>query len=202
LANLTPWREPTGSESVWMAPSDPNRTLPSPREPVHRSPVSLHREWVVMMLTRLRLLSPLGVYPVTDIVTDSGRFIIERDIAFLITVSDSVLQDSGSEIFSEVEYLTLEEIRFLGCITVSRQQQHGLLMLYPIPLHKDIPFALMAPRGELLIAARRYALSLQEICCREGIVLPSVAGGPGYRQHHEADEGLVRRNCSPTPSRS
>lgn len=148
------------------------------------------------MLTRLRLLSPLGSYPAGDLIANSGRFIIEDDIAVSITEIGAIQHNSTPETVSEIEFLTLEEARFLGCLTISWPDAHGMLSVYPIPYHIDIPLALSAPRHELLEAARQHALTLQDRRDSMGLVLPPAAGGPNYGcPRREADEGLVRRLC-------
>src|SRR5271166_1562890 len=108
----------------------------------------------------------------------------------------AIQHDSTPETVSEIEFLTLEETRFLGCLTISWPDADGMLRVYPIPRHIDIPLALSSPRDELLDAARRHALSVQDCWDSMGLVLPPVAGGPNYGcQSREADEGLVRRLC-------
>jgi len=152
------------------------------------------------MLTRLRVLSPLGFYPARDIVTNSGRFIIEDDIAFLMTSADLGRGVSGPESVSEIEFLTLEEIRLLGCITISWKEEHGSLSFYPIPHHIDLVLGPTSQRDELLGVARRHVVSIQENYRSEGLTLPLADVHSYSRQDREADDKLVDQLCDKVAS--
>jgi hypothetical protein len=151
---------------------------------------------VATAITRLTLLSPLGLYPSQGVATSYGRLIIEDDIAFIVTNSEHDQRDGDPERFSEVEFLTIEEMRFLGCLTVAWPESLGTLKFYPIPGHMDLPFDLTAPRTALLEAARQHMRAVHADRHATGLVLGPLVGGPAYRRQDEAsDEELVESLC-------
>ena len=128
--------------------------------------------------------------------TSFGGFFIEDDVAFLITENSPLNHETAPESVSETEFLTFEEMRFLGCLTISWPEEHGILSLYPLPHHIDISLALNSPRDDLLAAARRHVRLVQDFWDVMGVVLPPIGGGPNYRRRsNKADECLVGRLC-------
>jgi len=151
---------------------------------------------MTVAITRVTLLSPLGWYPSRDIATSFGRFVIDQDIAFVVTPCGADPHRGDADRCSEVEFLTVEEIRFLGCLTVACPELSGILRVYPIPGHIDLTLDLMAPRTMFLEAARRRARTVHADWYAAGLVFGPSVGGPAYsRKDDGLDPEVVERLC-------
>ena len=151
---------------------------------------------MTVAVIRLRLLSPLGLYPSKDIATSFGRFVIDDDIAFVVTPYGTNPHHEDAGRYSEVEFLTVEEIRFLGCLTVACPELSGILRFYPIPGHIDLILDLMAPRTVFLEAAREQARTAHANSYAAGLVFGPSVGGPLYsRKDDGLDEEIVEQLC-------
>ena len=152
---------------------------------------------MTLAVTRLTLLSPLGLYPPNDIVTDFGRFVVDDDIAFIVTTCTSGVEIDDRELYSEVEFLTVEEIRFLGCLTIACPESAGTLQFYPIPEHTTLSHDLMASRSVFLEAGRRHARDVHAQCYTGVLVLgPSVGNLPYSLKDRGLDQEVVEQLCS------
>jgi hypothetical protein len=141
---------------------------------------------------RLRLLSPLGRYPDRSISVGGARLLIRDDLAVSIVPTESQeLHGVTEEGFSELEFLALEEIRFLTSITLSIRPDHGMIYPYPNPLHVDLD---TADFGEdwIFENACKYVRSIRyESFISQGVVFPPLVGGPPYVQHESPIDELL-----------
>jgi hypothetical protein len=132
---------------------------------------------------RVRLLAPLGFYPRHRIEVPGARLLARDDIVVSAVEIDVRVGDySGSEDFSELEMLALEEKRFLAAIALAVHPEDGMAHTYPMFYH--IQVAPDLDDDALLEAARKYLESGPERQWwwrRPGSALPPDGGGPPYR---------------------
>ncbi len=130
---------------------------------------------------RVRVFSPLGFYPQHPIVIPGARLLVRDDlIVSAIKVEPPEAQGLGDEHFSELEFLALEEMRFLAGIVPAVHPDNGMAYTYPLRGHIDVAFGLSD--DALLDAAQQHATRASERGRRSpAAVLPPACGGPAYR---------------------
>ena len=79
----------------------------------------------------VRLLSPLGDYPIGTINHRGAAMVIRPDLSALITTFEPV--EEPEDYYSEIEYLSQFEIRALASILLSLRGDLAFLGLYPAP---------------------------------------------------------------------
>ena len=86
----------------------------------------------------------------------------------------------GDEQFSELEFLALEETRFLAAIVLAVHPDDGMAFTYPLSGHIDVELGL--DDEALLDAAQEHTAWASERGWRNpGTVLPPAGGGPAYK---------------------
>ncbi|MBV9827668.1 MAG: hypothetical protein JO001_18700 [Alphaproteobacteria bacterium] len=81
--------------------------------------------------------------------------------------------------YTELEFLTFEEIRFLAAIVLSVHPDDGMAYCYPLFEYKDVPVDL--DQTTLYAIGKAQAAELiSEAGLNKGTVVPTCAGGPTY----------------------
>jgi len=120
--------------------------------------------------------------------------ILRDDIAFsAVVVQPPEVHGLEAEHESELEFLALEEIRFIGCIGLALHPERGMVYPYPLQIHVDLPLmriragSIDAWNPEALVAqARILAASISsDDYRRRAAVLPPILGGPSWNTHQE-----------------
>ena len=107
---------------------------------------------------RVRMFSPLGFYPGHSIAIPGARFLVREDlIVSAIQLEPPETHGFGDEHFSELEFLSLEEIRFLAAIVLAVHPDDGMAYSYPLVGHVDVAIGL--DDDALLEVARQHAAS-------------------------------------------
>lgn len=129
---------------------------------------------------RVRVFSPLGLYPQHSIRIPEARLLVREDlIVSAIQVETPEAHGFDDQDLYEFEFLALEEIRFLAAIVLSVHPDDGMAYTYPLPRHIDVSFGL--DDDALLEAARQHTARASECGWWDrGTVLPPAAGGPAY----------------------
>lgn len=82
---------------------------------------------------QVRLLSPLGVYPIKTFIMDDSALFISEDICFsvtpLVTFVDSEFEDEGY--YTEMEWASINEIKLYSSIMLSLDRMYGYSVIYP-----------------------------------------------------------------------
>jgi hypothetical protein len=84
----------------------------------------------------------------------------------------------GLEHYSDLEFMALEEIRFLASISLAVPSADGMAYVYPLNTAFDVERGL--PDGVVLELAHKYVERFMEEDRRRDVVLPPVAEGPPY----------------------
>jgi hypothetical protein len=146
---------------------------------------------------RLRLLSPLGRYPDIDVRAGRSFLIVRDDIAFsVVIVRPQAEHGLSDEHHSEIEIFAIEEMSFYACVSLSVHPGKGMVYVYPLQYHIDLPLtwvdggvSILWNAGELLAKAREYAHKLKGLFHGDGRgrgdVLPPMLGGPKFDRHQE-----------------
>ena len=130
---------------------------------------------------RLRIFSPLGFYPRNAIEIGGARLLIEADlVASAVQFESPEVHGFGDEHFSDLEFLTVEETRFLASLALAVHPHDGMVYAYPLRGHADVAFGL--DNRALLEAARQHASeATRKGWWSPGAVLPACCGGPAYQ---------------------
>jgi hypothetical protein len=130
---------------------------------------------------RLRVFSPLGHYPKHPITIPGARLLVREDLIMsAVHVEAPEAHGLGDEHFSELEYLALEETRFLAGIVLAVHPDDGMAYTYPLYDHADVDFGL--DDDALVEAAQQLATRISDHCgLNRSPMPPPVCGGPTYR---------------------
>lgn len=148
---------------------------------------------------RLRLFSPLGHYPASSVEHQNASLIVSNEIVFsVVRVLDQARHGITTHHYTEFDFLSLEEIRFLAAISLSLRPDEGAFYTYPLPLYKDIPARPTLDREELHRSALEFARTLdanryQDPTRYRAAVLPPLLGGPQYPMHTRSVDAPVFR---------
>jgi hypothetical protein len=131
---------------------------------------------------RIRPLSPLGSYPRSTVNVRGARLVVAEDLSYVATEIRSEDRHGASfGGYKEVEFLSLEETRFLAAVMLSNDPEQGQLDPYPLPLHVDFPLESLP--DDLDEAARAFMRSMPSDGYEtRGMVLPPLIGGPAYNR--------------------
>ncbi|WP_444915792.1 hypothetical protein [Microbulbifer sp. TRSA007] len=91
---------------------------------------------------KIRVLSPIGVYPNRDLIFDDCAFFKDEDICFSISRFHEYDIDDGDEYYSEVEWLNPTEARLYGIVNLATDKHEGYSMFYPFPKTESISLSL------------------------------------------------------------
>jgi len=128
---------------------------------------------------RVRLLSPLGLLPRHPVEARGARLIARDDLVVsAVEMKPSETHGIGLEHYSDLEFMALEEIRFLASISLAVPPADGMAYVYPLNTAFDVERGL--PDGVVLELAHKYVERFMEEDRRRDVVLPPVAGGPPY----------------------
>src|SRR4030081_2488170 len=130
---------------------------------------------------RVRVFSPLGFYPQHSIMIPGARLIVHEDlIVSAVQIELPEAHGFGEEHFSDFEFLTLEETRFLAAIALAVHPDNGMAYTYPLLEHVDVAFGL-DDDALLEVAQRQVAHASEPGWWRNrGAVGPPASGGPAY----------------------
>jgi len=94
---------------------------------------------------RVRLLSPLGLLPRHPVEARGARLIARDDLVVsAVEMKPSETHGIGLEHYSDLEFMALEEIRFLASISLAVPPADGMAYVYP--LNTGIRCRARAPR--------------------------------------------------------
>ena len=106
---------------------------------------------------RVRIYSPLGYYPKHSIAIPGSRFLVREDlIVSAVQREPPEAHGIGVEHLSELEFLALEETRFLAAIALAVHPDDGMAYAYPLVGHVDVPCGL---DDEALLEVARQQLA-------------------------------------------
>ena len=130
---------------------------------------------------RLRVFSPLGFYPQHSIKIPRAQLLVRDDLVVsAVQMEPAAAHGIGDEHFSDLEFLALEETRFLAAITLAVHPDDGMAYTYPLTEHVDVIFGL--DDDQLLEVGREHTGRISERGDRFtlGKVLPPACGGARY----------------------
>lgn len=131
---------------------------------------------------RVRICSPLGFYPPHSIKIPGARLLVEEDIIVsAVQVEPAATHRIGIEHFSDLEFLALEETRFLAAIALAVHPDDGMIYTYPLTEHVDVAFG-FDDHALIEVARQHVALSSEPERLRLGTVPPPAGGGPAYER--------------------
>jgi hypothetical protein len=141
---------------------------------------------------RVRVFSPLGLYPQHSITIPGARLLVREDfIVSVVRVESPEAHGFGDEHFSDFEFLALEETRFLAAITLTVHPDEGMAYTYPLREHVNVAFGL--DDDALLEVAQRHVARASESGWwrNRGAVGPPASGGSAY-ERREAGVDVAR----------
>ena len=115
-----------GTSSLGARQTMPSNSVPESMYNVGFSQASRDDEGVLV-----RLLSPLGDYPLGTVNQRAAAMVVRPDVCAMITTFK--LSDEPEDYYSEVDYLSPFEIRSLASILLSLRGDLNYLGLYPAP---------------------------------------------------------------------
>ncbi len=137
------------------------------------------------MKHRLRLHSPIGRYPKQSLRLGGSRLLIREEIVIsAVPIDPPEFHGLGIENLSEIENLTMEEIKFFAAITISFRPSDGAVCLYPLPLFRIEDGACSDDDWAFKESAEFLTQVSQSDHFVSGSVLPPLFGGPTYDFHH------------------
>lgn len=130
----------------------------------------------------VRAFSPLGFYPQHSIAIPGARLLISDELIMsAVHIEPPDAHGLDDEYFSNLEFLALEETRFLAGIALAVHPNDGMAYTYPLHEHVRVDFGLDDDNA-LIEAARQLAVRISERGrWRQSAVLPPACGGPAYR---------------------
>jgi hypothetical protein len=138
--------------------------LPPLREPDTEKPV------------RVRAFSPLGYYPQHPIAIPGAQLLVREElIVSAVHVEPPEAHGLGDEHFSELEFLALEEMRFLAGIALAVHPDDGMAYTYPLYGHTAVDVGL--DDDALFAAAQQLPTQWRGRCA----VLPPISSGHAYQ---------------------
>ena len=149
---------------------------------------------------RLRLYSPLGHYPTSDVVHERCSLVIHEDLIYsIVFVQDNARHGVTLDHYAEFDFLALEEIRFLAAISLALRPDDGAFYTYPLPIYKDVPARPGLDGTELRETAQEFARSLSPDRF-VAATAPPLMGGPSYPFHVKPLDERVFRAVNGTKS--
>lgn len=103
-------------------------------QPLRRLPKPLRKS------LRVRLHDRRGHYPALSVHSPKARLIYQDGLIFsAVQVELQERHGISAELYSEQNYLTLEEIRFFAAVSMSLPPMKGVFYLYPLATERDLP---------------------------------------------------------------
>jgi hypothetical protein len=139
---------------------------------------------------RIRPHSPLGLFPATPVFVDGAQLLYGDGIILSVVRIDEPEAHGidGVLVYSELEFLALEEIRFLGCLGLALRPDSGMIYTYPMDLKADV--------SELLDPASIYETGrvLLGKADKQGFATPLLQSGASdhgfkYDRHERPIDG-------------
>jgi len=143
----------------------------------------------------VRMLSPWGAYPAKSLLNELGSLVIGEGLCFSV-VPFSATIEANENYYSEVEWISLNEIRLYASILLATDRENDFFSIYPVGrpyrIQTDQPLTskrlLRAIRTQLIVRAlfpifgstSGKEISTIVLDARE-IALPPIFGGPPYR---------------------
>ena len=149
----------------------------------------------------VRAFSPLGFYPQHSIAIPGARLLISDELIMsAVHIEPPDAHGLDDEYFSNLEFLALEETRFLAGIALAVHPNDGMAYTYPLHEHVRVDFGLDDDNA-LIEAARQLAVRISERGrWRQSAVLPQLAAGPLIDGARTASMFLGCSNCLPPRS--
>lgn len=151
---------------------------------------------------RVRLLSTRGHYPADGISTGRAHLIVRPDlVATAVRLGNPRRQGITINHVSEIEYLSLEEIRFLGAITLCQSPDYGMLSPYAMAKHIDIPAFDLLNKDTFIEDIIRRAKYLQKESSASRVLEGSTSEGQAYYKMNQSPPRLdiLKAVISSTP---
>jgi hypothetical protein len=136
-------------------------------------------------LLRIRLLSSLGLYPYGQIESAKGTYHVDERLAFIAVRTD---EKRALKYWSELTFLTFEEIRFLSALLLSMRPDYGVLRIYPSGAHIT---HLTSNKAELYERAESFAAVLKN--SRSTLSIPLNGGFPYQVSQQKIDNDRYRK---------
>jgi hypothetical protein len=127
---------------------------------------------------RVRVFSPLGHYPRHPIAIPGARLLVSDELIVSAVHVDQP-EAHGLEYSFELEFLALEETRFLAGIALAVHPDNGRAWTYPLHGHVDVDISL--DDDKVIEAAQQLAARPSEHHWRTRGVPPSACGWPAYQ---------------------
>jgi hypothetical protein len=140
------------------------------------------------------MLSPWGVYPAKSLLNELGSLVIGERLCFSV-VPYSPPIDANENYYSEVEWISLNEIRLYASILLATDRENDFFSVYPVGrlyrIQTDQPLTskrlLRAIRAQLITRAlapvpwsTAVKLTSTIVVDAREIALPRIFGGPSY----------------------
>jgi hypothetical protein len=128
---------------------------------------------------RVRVFSPLGFYPRHSIALADARLLVNDELV-VSSVYVEPPEAHGLEHSFDLEFLALEETRFLAGIALAVHPDNGMACPYPLHGHVDIDFGL--DDDQVIEAAQQLATRIFDHSdWSRRKVPPPACGGPAYQ---------------------
>jgi hypothetical protein len=129
---------------------------------------------------RVRIFSPLGHYPRHPIAIPGARLLVSDEL-IVSFVHVEPPEAHGLEHSFDLEFLALEETRFLAGIALAVHPENGMAYTYPLHGHVDVDFRL--DDDAVIEAAQQLATRISEHSwwTRRVAAPPPGCGGPAYQ---------------------
>src|SRR5580704_9737143 len=128
---------------------------------------------------RVRVFSPLGYYPQHSIALPNARLLVNDEL-IVSSVYVEPPEVHGLEHSFELEYLALEETRFLAGIALAVHPDNGRAYTYPLHEHVDVDFGV--DDDAVIEAAQQLATRIFDHSeWSRRTVPPPACGGPAYQ---------------------
>lgn len=150
----------------------------------------------------VRVLSPDGIYPDKSIINENSALYISKEICFsIVPFNDQVIEIENY--YSEVEWLTINEIRLFSSILLCVDRNIGYFCVFPFPTLHHLIIADNEPLKNILPSVAKKLVDeinappqvINEVLhpntnpyrgnTSKGITLPTVCGGNTYSLREE-----------------
>jgi hypothetical protein len=143
------------------------------------APLPPRRHYEPPKPVRVRIFSPLGHYPRHPIAIPGARLLVSDEL-IVSCVHVEPPEVHGLEHSFELEYLALEETRFLAGIALAVHPDNGTAFTYPLYDHVDVASGLND--DALIEAAQQLAARIFDHSeWSRRTVPPPACGGPAYQ---------------------
>jgi hypothetical protein len=135
----------------------------------------------------VRLLSPLGVYPIQGFRHREGAMVLSPDVCCILTAFKKI--ELPEHYYSEIEFLSPFEVRLLASVILSHVPDSGSFCLYPTQFAMERPDrgVDLSESGGLDELLTEFRVFVQEERPYPDLHNPPLIGGRAYSFNEHAD---------------